>query len=580
MGLPPNALPSGGSSGVSPRGAPLSNGHYGGGGAGSSGAGYGTGGGLGAGNSLYLSNQPQASSSLQQQQQQQQMMMQQVGQRKHRASSRQSSKARRGQNRYAESPNYNPPHGGGVGADGSVGAGGIPNSNGRHPQQGGGLGHTLGPGASPSYLLQQHAPSPSSTMMLGGGGQDGGHHQQQAYAQQQHGGGVLPHIGGVSGNAGGFSTGPLQSGGQQLQQPPSGSKHSNSTNPRSQFLSQMNAPSSPNMGQPAGPGGTGGLSNGSAPPPFTVASAPVVREFQSGNVLTGTEEHGHSAVTTIRGMKPGNPNWINQDNFFVTENFEGRDVRIYCVLDGHGEHGHLVSRRAREMFPQFIKSARMDIDAAFNMMQNDLNSASDMDVRCSGATCVMATLYNGRLAVYNCGDSRAVLGRRNPNGSIYAVALSKDHKPDKPEERKRILSCGGHLGCRQVLVNQPGRGPVSMPVGPCRVWYQHRGETLGLAMSRSLGDSIVHKSGVSAEPECIDRTIDDFDEFFILATDGVWDVVDNNYAVQLVQSFAAKSANWSPLEAASSICRFARSRWEKLSPMIDDITCIVVKVHR
>jgi serine/threonine protein phosphatase PrpC len=306
----------------------------------------------------------------------------------------------------------------------------------------------------------------------------------------------------------------------------------------------------------------------------------VVREFQSGNVLTSTEEHGHSSVTSIRGMKPGNPNWINQDNFFVTENFEGRDIRIYCCLDGHGEHGHLVSRRCRELFPQFIKSARMDIDGAFNMMQNDLNSASDMDVRCSGATCVMATLVGGKLSVYNCGDSRAVLGRRNPNGSIYAVAMSKDHKPDRADERKRILSCGGHLGCRQVLVNQPGRGPVSMPVGPCRVWYQHRGETLGLAMSRSLGDSIVHKSGVSAEPECIERIIDDYDDFLILATDGVWDVVDNNYAVQLVQSFAAKSANWSPIEATNSITRFARSRWEKLSPMIDDISCIVVKIHR
>jgi serine/threonine protein phosphatase PrpC len=99
-------------------------------------------------------------------------------------------------------------------------------------------------------------------------------------------------------------------------------------------------------------------------------------------------------------------------------------------------------------------------------------------------------------------------------------------------------------------------------------------------MSRSLGDSVVHKSGVSAEPELIERVIDDYDDFFILATDGVWDVVDNNYAVQLVQNFASKSVNWNPLEASNSITKFARSRWEKLSPMIDDITCIVVKVHR
>jgi serine/threonine protein phosphatase PrpC len=295
------------------------------------------------------------------------------------------------------------------------------------------------------------------------------------------------------------------------------------------------------------------------------------------NNFTTTEEHNISAVYSVRGLKPGNPNWINQDNFFVIENFDGRDVKLFCVLDGHGEHGHHVSRRCRESFPQFIRSSNLDMDHAFNMMQNDLN-ASDIDVKCSGATCVLACIVGGKLSVYNCGDSRAVLGRRNPNGSVTAHALSSDHKPDKPEERKRILSCGGHLGCRQVLVNQNGRGPVSMPVGPCRVWYQHRGETLGLAMSRSLGDAIVHKCGVSAEPEILEHALDDADEFIILATDGVWDVVDNNHAVQMVHNFASRSINWSALEAANCVCKFARGRWEKLSPMIDDITCIVVKL--
>lgn len=300
-----------------------------------------------------------------------------------------------------------------------------------------------------------------------------------------------------------------------------------------------------------------------------------VSSSNSGGVTT--EEHFHSAVTSIKGLKPGNPNWTNQDNFFVRE--DNGDLRTYCVLDGHGENGHHVSRRCRELFPQFIRAANLDIEQAFATMQNDLN-ACDIDVRCSGATCVLATLVGGKLSVYNCGDSRAVLGRRNPNGSISAHALSSDHKPDKPEERKRVLACGGHLGCRQVLVNQGGRGPVSMPVGPCRVWYQHRGETLGLAMSRSLGDAIVHKSGVSAEPERLDHMVDDFDEFFILATDGVWDVVDNNHAVQMVHNFVMRSANWSPLEASNCICKFARGRWEKLSAMVDDITCVVIKLRR
>jgi len=99
-------------------------------------------------------------------------------------------------------------------------------------------------------------------------------------------------------------------------------------------------------------------------------------------------------------------------------------------------------------------------------------------------------------------------------------------------------------------------------------------------MSRSLGDSIVHRSGVSAEPETLEHIVDEFDEFMIIATDGVWDVIDNNPAVQMVQNFSTKSPKWNALDASNTICKFARSRWEKLSPMVDDITCIVVKLQR
>ena len=324
------------------------------------------------------------------------------------------------------------------------------------------------------------------------------------------------------------------------------------------------------QGQVQGQGqGQGGQQGGGG------ALAGVARESLPSYV----EEHQWAATTSIKGLKPGNPNWINQDNFFIIEKFDSRDINFYCVLDGHGENGHHVSRHCRQTFPQHIRASNLDMKRAFNLMQNDLNSC-EFDVRCSGATCVLAALCGARLSVSNCGDSRAVLGRRNPNGSVTAHALTQDHKPDKPEERKRILASGGHLGCRQVVVNQPGRGPISMPVGPCRVWYQNRGETLGLAMSRSLGDSIVHRSGVSAEPETLEHIVDEFDEFMIIATDGVWDVIDNNQAVQMVQNFSTKSPKWNALDASNTICKFARSRWEKLSPMVDDITCIVVKLQR
>ena len=291
-----------------------------------------------------------------------------------------------------------------------------------------------------------------------------------------------------------------------------------------------------------------------------------------------TETHTTAAASSIKGLKPNNPNWTNQDNFFIIEGAPGDpDLMLYCVLDGHGEVGHLVSTRCRQLFPEIIRHNNYDMKKAFLQMQSDLISC-EIDCRCSGATCNLALISNNVVSVSNCGDSRCVLGRRGAGGGYTAVQLSNDHKPDMPEERKRVLSCGGHLGCRQAMVNQGGRGLVSVPVGPCRVWYQYRGDTLGLAMSRSLGDGIVHKCGVSAEPEIIDHTIVEGDEFLILATDGIWDVVDSNQAVQVVQNFAIKSPNWDAHEAALWLSKYARSRWEKMSPMVDDITCVIVKL--
>lgn len=326
---------------------------------------------------------------------------------------------------------------------------------------------------------------------------------------------------------------------------------------------------------------------GSDPPPqqlpqIASAGGGIVKKSipsngRGGELLITSEEHNGAAVSSIKGLKPGNPNWINQDNFFVVENIDNKDLSMYCVLDGHGEGGHHVSRRCRELFPNIIYSNNFDMMKSFLQMQSDLTSC-EIDSRCSGATCNLAVIAGNVISVSNCGDSRCVLGRRLPNGGYAAQQLSNDHKPDNPEERKRVLSCGGHLGCRQAMVNQGSRGLVSVPVGPMRVWYQFRGDTLGLAMSRSLGDSVVHRCGVSAEPETIEHTISEGDEFIILATDGIWDVVDNNQAVQVVQNFSSKSPQWNPMEAASWLSKFARSRWEKMSPMVDDITCIIVKL--
>ena len=44
------------------------------------------------------------------------------------------------------------------------------------------------------------------------------------------------------------------------------------------------------------------------------------------------------------------------------------------------------------------------------------------------------------------GDSRAVLGRREPSsGKCRAVSLTRDHKPINPAEKSRIMAAGGRI---------------------------------------------------------------------------------------------------------------------------------------
>ncbi|XP_051226726.1 probable protein phosphatase 2C 9 [Lolium perenne] len=132
-----------------------------------------------------------------------------------------------------------------------------------------------------------------------------------------------------------------------------------------------------------------------------------------------------------------------------------------------------------------------------------------MPSRCDhvGSTAVVAVVSPTHLVVGNAGDSRAVLSRAGA-----PVALSVDHKPDRPDELERIQAAGG------------------------RVIYWDGARVLGvLAMSRAIGDGYL-KPFVTAEPEVTVTERSDADECLILASDGLWDVVTNEMACDVVRA--------------------------------------------
>mmetsp|Transcript_14193 Transcript_14193/g.19284 ORF Transcript_14193/g.19284 Transcript_14193/m.19284 type:complete len:146 (+) Transcript_14193:1905-2342(+) len=142
------------------------------------------------------------------------------------------------------------------------------------------------------------------------------------------------------------------------------------------------------------------------------------------------------------------------------------------------------------------------------------------DVRYSGSTCVSILTYGRHLFMANVGDSRAIIIKQDPSDprKCIAKALTRDHKPDDPLEAKVIIGAGGRIDSY--------RDSHGNKVGPERVWLKNE-EIPGLAMTRSFGDQVACRVGVNAVPEITELRMTSSDKIIILASDGVWEFLEN-----------------------------------------------------
>ncbi|KAJ7945039.1 Phosphatase 2C family protein [Quillaja saponaria] len=136
-------------------------------------------------------------------------------------------------------------------------------------------------------------------------------------------------------------------------------------------------------------------------------------------------------------------------------------------------------------------------------MENDTMSPSGKTM---GSTAVVVVVGREEITVANCGDSRAVMGRGG-----FAIPLSRDHKPDRSDEKERIEEAGGRI------INWNGNRVLGV-----------------LATSRSIGDQGL-KPYVTSEPEVSVLGRTESDEFLIIASDGLWDVISNELACEVVR---------------------------------------------
>ena len=134
----------------------------------------------------------------------------------------------------------------------------------------------------------------------------------------------------------------------------------------------------------------------------------------------------------------------------------------------------------------------------------------------AGCTAVVALKKGSDLYVANAGDSRGVLCRDG-----MAIALSEDHKPAQQIERERIIRAGGFVSDIGGVTRVNGNLNLSRAIGDLK----YKGNT-----SLPPKDQII-----SAHPDVMKISLLPQDQFFVLACDGVWDVMTNQQVVDFVK---------------------------------------------
>ena len=248
-----------------------------------------------------------------------------------------------------------------------------------------------------------------------------------------------------------------------------------------------------------------------------------------------------------------------QDGYICLQH---EDALLIALFDGHGKEGLQVMELCKSFmseffvlnYSEFLKNPKMTIESMIIECDEKLRSISnEINSSLSGTTATIALIANDGAYISSVGDSRAIIAtiphdnnapgelpiRKNPysrkikpSRELRAIPLTIDQTLDYQPECERIKKCGGNV---HQFIDDYGN-----KTGPFRAWLKN--EILpGIDLSRSIGDGIGKQIGVIAEPICHYFKHSVFrDQFYVIASKGVWEVMENIEVVNFVERFRKK----------------------------------------
>ncbi|KAK3026326.1 hypothetical protein RJ639_041375 [Escallonia herrerae] len=251
---------------------------------------------------------------------------------------------------------------------------------------------------------------------------------------------------------------------------------------------------------------------------------------------------------------------MEDTHFLMPQMWDEEDIHMFGIFDGHRAAAEF-SARALPGFLQMLGSisspngtlleAFIKTDVAFRSVLGSFRKSRGAIKK------DWHPGFRNKLYVANAGDCRTILCRAG-----CAHALSKDHVASCLEERERVISSGGEVKWqidtwRLVLL----LSRFYLPLGDAGL--MHPNQLSGV--TRSIGDDDL-KPAVTAEPEITEVMLSVEDEYLVMASDGLWDVMSNVEVVSIIKDTVK--------EAGMCSKRLATEAAERGSK--DNITVIVV----
>lgn len=205
-----------------------------------------------------------------------------------------------------------------------------------------------------------------------------------------------------------------------------------------------------------------------------------------------------------------------------------------------------------------------------------------------GSCCLVGVIFNGLLYVANAGDSRVVLGRAEKAArGVTAIQLSMEHNANNESVRDELRSL--HPQDSQIVLLKhkvwrvKGLIQVSRSIGDAYLKKAEFNQAPLLAKFR-LPESF-SKQILSAEPSIFIHRLTSKDQFLIFGSDGLWEHLSNQEAVDIVHSQPRNGIARRLIKAALRVAAKKREmRYSDLKKIErgvrrhfhDDITVVVV----